>query len=187
MRHTIDVSGYLFRLRPVRLEDAAFIVELRTDPQRNAFIHYTAPDIAKQENWLRSYFEAPDDYYFIIEDELTGKREGTIGIHNYRAEENCAEWGRWVIRRGSKSGIPSMFLIFKVAFERLGLKYLFTHTVAENRTAIMILERFGMKERRRLPEHIRIGDRTYEAVEHQITRTDWESMFRLRSSQAGVS
>ncbi|MGH9610551.1 MAG: GNAT family N-acetyltransferase [Bryobacteraceae bacterium] len=121
MDHKLSISGNFFRLRPVSLEDAAFIVEVRTDPLRNRFINPTSLEVEKQEQWLKRYFEAPDDYYFIIENEATGEREGTVGIYRLDVEAKRAEWGRWVVRRGSKSAIPSLLLSFKLAFEQIGL------------------------------------------------------------------
>ncbi len=178
MDHKLSISGNFFRLRPVSLEDAAFIVEVRTDPLRNRFINPTSLEVEKQEQWLKRYFEAPDDYYFIIENEATGEREGTVGIYRLDVEAKRAEWGRWVVRRGSKSAIPSLLLSFKLAFEQIGLDSFYTHTAAENRSALMALERFGMEEKRHLPGYLHIGGRAYDAIEHEMTREKWSRIFR---------
>lgn len=184
MDHKLSISGYSFRLRPVSLEDAAFIVEVRTDPQRNRFINLTSADVEKQQQWLKRYFEEPDDYYFIIENQATGEREGTVGIYGLDAKAKRAEWGRWVVRRDSKSAIPSMLLSFKLAFQQIGLDSLYTHTAAENRNALMALERFGMQARCRLPGYLRIDGRTYDAIEHEMTRENWSRLFRPERDSA---
>ena len=55
------------RLRPVRLEDAAFIVWLRNLEHAKGRIGDSATDVASQKAWLQKYFDRPNDYYFLIE------------------------------------------------------------------------------------------------------------------------
>ena len=55
------------RLRPVRIEDAAFIVWLRNLDFVKGNVGDSATDVATQEAWLRAYFEREGDYYFIVE------------------------------------------------------------------------------------------------------------------------
>ena len=53
------------RLRPVRLEDAAFIVWLRNQEHVKGRVGDSATDVAGQEAWLKKYFTRAGDYYFI--------------------------------------------------------------------------------------------------------------------------
>ncbi len=39
MRHSLTIDGPAFRLRPVCIEDAAFIAALRADPERGRYLH----------------------------------------------------------------------------------------------------------------------------------------------------
>lgn len=124
MRHNIVMDGHAFRLRPVDVEDAGFILELRTDPDRNQYLHWVSNDLETQRQWLRDYFERPGDYYFLIENRETGQREGTAGIYNL--DRIFAEWGRWIVRAGSLAALESACLIYRVGFEVLGLESIFT-------------------------------------------------------------
>ena len=81
MEHSIRVTCARYRLRPVTLGDAAFIVELRSDPQLNRYLHEISPRVEDQVAWLERYFARPDDYYFIVEDADSGERHGAIGIY----------------------------------------------------------------------------------------------------------
>ncbi len=81
MEHSISVTCARYRLRPVTLGDAAFIVELRSDPQLNRYLHEISPRVEDQVAWLERYFARPDDYYFIVEDADSGERHGAIGIY----------------------------------------------------------------------------------------------------------
>ncbi len=104
MHHNLEIDGMAFRLRPVALEDAGFILELRSDPERSRYLHRGAADTASQEQWLRMYFKTPGDYYFVIENRSTGLREGTAGIYNFNDVRRDAEWGRWILRKGLARG-----------------------------------------------------------------------------------
>ena len=67
MRHTLQAEGFGVRLRPVRMEDAAFIVWLRNLEHVKGRVGDSAMDASAQETWLRAYFDRQGDYYFIIE------------------------------------------------------------------------------------------------------------------------
>lgn len=181
MRHNLTIAGSAYRLRPITLYDAQFIVVIRTHPSRSRFINYTPSDVEQQREWIERYFEKPNDYYFLIEDANTREPEGTLAIYDVNVEKKTAEWGRWVLRPGSKAALPSITLVFRAAFENLHLDLLRTHTVLENRSVIAILERAGMREARKLENYVQIGNRSYDVIEHQILRADW---LRRRSSSA---
>ena len=68
MKHTFHLDGYGYRLRPIRLSDAQFIIDTRLeDMDRNRFVHTISSDLSVQELWLRNYFEREDDFYFVNE------------------------------------------------------------------------------------------------------------------------
>jgi RimJ/RimL family protein N-acetyltransferase len=159
----------------VRLDDAAFIVALRTDPARNQFINVTVPDVSKQEEWLRAYFERRWDYYFVIEHCKTGEREGTLGVYDVDEQQQTAEWGRWIVRRGSKAAGPSGCLVFDLAFGDLGLSALHSYVAAEHTAVLDLLSALGMRQMAKLPARLSIAGVQHDAVKLRITRTDWEA------------
>ena len=68
VQHSISLTCVRYRLRPVTLNDAPFIVALRMDPLLNRFVHEVSPLVEDQVVWLERYFLRPDDYYFVVED-----------------------------------------------------------------------------------------------------------------------
>src|SRR5437867_9711980 len=104
MDHLMQAEGFGVRLRPVRLDDAAFIVWLRNLEHARGRVGDSAKDEAAQRAWLTTYFQRPGDYYFIIET-LGGQRVGAYGIYDVRGDS--AESGRWVIRPDVAAPIPS--------------------------------------------------------------------------------
>jgi RimJ/RimL family protein N-acetyltransferase len=127
VRHSLTIDGPAFRLRPVRIADAAFIAELRADPERARYLHRGPAGEVSQRRWLESYFERRDDFYFLIENQATGAPEGTVGIYNagWSIEgrtgrlQRDAEWGRWILRRGSLAALESACLVYRAGFEML--------------------------------------------------------------------
>lgn len=169
MKHNLVADGYSYRIRPITYEDAQFIIDVRLeDKERNCFIHEISSDVNIQYQWLDKYFERDDDYYFVIENKLLGEREGLIAI--YDVKENKAEWGRWVIKKGSLSAIESVDLIFKVAFEKLGLEELYCRTIEDNITVVSFHETVGLKKRGILNEFFELHGKRANAVEHYINR-----------------
>src|SRR5271169_6075212 len=113
MDHAIESEGLGTRLRPVRMEDAAFIVWLRNLDHARGRVGDSALTASGQQAWLRAYFDRPGDYYFIIE--TAGRIPvGAIGIYNVNGRS--AESGRWVIRPEVPAALPSATLAFEAAF-----------------------------------------------------------------------
>ena len=176
MKHNVIVDGPAFRLRPVRLDDAPFILELRTDPVRSRYLHRVPNDLGVQHRWLEAYFERAGDYYFIIESSTTGQPEGTIGIYNLDSGWRTAEWGRWIVRAGSLAAIESVCLVYRAGFERLDLASMYCRTIVENQHALAFHDSFGVRRRRILPDYFELEGRMLDAVESVLTREVWESL-----------
>lgn len=178
MRHNLEIDGSAFRLRPVRLEDARFIVELRSDPERGRYLHRGCIDAVSQEQWLRTYFKTPGDCYFVIENRSTGAPEGTAGIYNLNAARHDAEWGRWILRRGSLAALESACLIYRLGFDTLGLESIYCRTIVENASALAFHDSFGVERVRHLPRYFErdgrhLDARPLDAIEGCLTRARW--------------
>ncbi|HEV2827376.1 MAG TPA: GNAT family N-acetyltransferase [Pyrinomonadaceae bacterium] len=174
MRHSIRVEGKHYRLRPVTIGDSAFIVQLRTDPQRSRFIHPTSAALVDQEEWLNGYFERPGDYYFIVEQKETERAEGTIGIYNLDESHRCAEWGRWVLHPNSKGAFESCLLIYRTAFEVLGLNMVYCRTAIENVQVVLFHKALGLVTHEKLPAHFNFGGVSFDAIEQRMRKETWQ-------------
>jgi RimJ/RimL family protein N-acetyltransferase len=171
MRHELSLAGAAFGLRPVRDEDAAFIVGLRSDPELGRYLHPTSPNVADQLAWLARYYERPGDYYFVIERLATGAPEGLIGVYDIEAGQ--AEWGRWLLKPGSLAAVESAALVYRCAFELLQLDAVYCRTVAANERVVSFHDSCGIAERRLLPGHFELHGERVDAVEHRLTRDAW--------------
>src|SRR2546423_2905882 len=143
MTHSVQTEGFGIRLRPVRMEDAPFIVWLRNLEHVKGRIGDSAPDEAAQKAWLEAYFRRPGDYYFIVE--TIGRIPvGTYGV--YDAKGKSAESGRWVIRPEVLAAIPSAILGIDLDFGPLGFTELRVNTVATNQPVLSLNRKFGFRE-----------------------------------------
>ena len=176
MLHDRRAAGPAFVLRPVSLSDAAFITALRADSVRSRFLHPVSPDVAAQIAWYERYATRPGDYYFIVERAETGEAEGTIGLYDVDDGSRAAEWGRWVLREGSLAAVESAALIYDIAFAQFGLQRVYCRTVAANEAVVSFHRSFGLETRAVLPDHFRLGDVSYDAVEQELTRERWEAL-----------
>lgn len=165
MKHHLVIEGFSYRLRPVAERDAAFIVQTRLeDESRNQFIHKISRDVSAQEKWLENYFTREGDYYFVVENKFTRLPEGLIAV--YDVKDGRAEWGRWVLQKGSLAAPESVDLAFRAAFEKLGLLELYSRTVQDNAGVVSFHDSVKQKRRGVLENHFELNGCVYNAVEH---------------------
>ena len=176
MRHDISLTCVRYRLRPVTLEDAAFIVELRNDPLLNRFLHEISPRVEDQAHWIERYFERPGDYYFIVEDCNRGIPQGAVGLYDVAADLSGAEWGRWILKRGSMAAVESAWMIYEAAFARLSLASLSCRTVVDNGKVLSFHDNFGARRMAVLEGHFLLRGERRSAIEHCITADEWPEL-----------
>ncbi len=157
------------RLRPVRTEDAAFIVWLRNLEHARGRIGDTVNE-AGQRAWLEKYFTREGDYYFIIET-AGGISVGAYGIYNVRGKS--AETGRWVINPEIPAAIPSALLAFKTAFETLGMEELRVSTVSTNQLVLSLNRKFGFRQIGITANAQIINGQSVDLVNFLLEAKDW--------------
>jgi len=170
MQHSIQAEGFGVRLRPVRMEDAAFIVWLRNQDYVRGRVGDSAANAAGQEAWLKKYFEREGDYYFIVETP-GGIPVGTHGI--YDLQGTSAEKGRHIVRREVMAGVPAGLVATDLAFERLGLSELRATCVSTNVAVHSLHRRSGFKEVGILRGAQTINGEPVDLVQFLLTAEDW--------------
>lgn len=115
------VCGKNIVFREVTIEDAEFIVRLRTDPAKKRHLSETSEDVDKQKNFIAKYLESKTDYYFIISDKSMFP-VGTIRIYDTRDDSFC--WGSWIISNDAPktAAIESAIMIYDFAYYSLRFK-----------------------------------------------------------------
>jgi len=170
MEHSTRAEGFGVRLRPVRMEDAAFIVWLRNLDHAKGRVGDSATDVAGQQAWLKNYFARQDDYYFIIET-LGGMTAGSYGIYDVRG--NSAESGRWIVRPEVPAAVPSAIVAFDLAFDTLRLSELRVTTVSSNQLVLSLNRKFGFRQTGITPAGQIIGGKPADLVHFLLSSGDW--------------
>lgn len=130
-----EITKYGIHCRLVNVDDADFIVKLRTDAKRSRFIHKTDNDVSKQVEWIRNYKQREAEgleYYFIYD--INGKPFGVYRIYDMH-DDHCTE-GSWVCLplEDSSKTIASALIIRDIIFEDFQFDYdLFNVSVGNNK------------------------------------------------------
>lgn len=136
------VRGTSIFLREVATEDAEFIVNLRTAPEKSKHISATSSDIDKQKDFISSYLKSQADFYFIICD-WKFNRLGTVRIYDIRNNSFC--WGSWILSKESpkNAAIESALLIYDFAFFSLHYSSAHFDVRKGNERVVDFHKRFG--------------------------------------------
>ncbi len=136
------VLGKSIFFREVTVDDAGFIVELRTDPEKNKYISATSSDIDKQKEFIANYLKSQTEYYFVICD-WNRRSLGTIRIYDVRENSFC--WGSWILSKvaPNNAAIESALLIYDFAFFSLHYKKSHFDVRKENVKVVDFHKRFG--------------------------------------------
>lgn len=183
VRHDLVVEGEAFRLRPVEVKDAAFILHLRTDPELSRYVHPVSGRLEDQEAWIRDYGAREDDWYWIVARRFREESEGTIGLYDLQRDFARAEWGRWILKRGSLAATESAWLLYRVAFEYLDLNEVYCRTLVKNAQVLSFHDSCGLRRTKELPGFFTFQGEPVDAVEHCLSRTNWpavETMLRTK-------
>jgi RimJ/RimL family protein N-acetyltransferase len=136
-----QVIGKSVVLRDAAVEDAEFILSLRTDPVKGRFLSATANDVDLQKAWLAKYAGDDSQVYFIIEDKQ-GERYGTVRLYDQQGDSFC--WGSWILREGRPSGFAyeSALMVYSFALS-LGFTRCHFDVRKGNESVWQFHERFG--------------------------------------------
>jgi hypothetical protein len=166
IRKVHKIHGRQLVLRNATVEDAEFILALRTDMHKARHLSATSASLQDQIDWLRRYADATDQAYFIIESP-DGTRQGTVRLYDAQGESFC--WGSWILRDGAPSGaaVESTLLVYRYAIEVLGFSAAHFDVRRANEGVWSFHERFG-------------------AVRVRSTELDYEYTLSLEAIQASL-
>jgi RimJ/RimL family protein N-acetyltransferase len=170
MSHTITIERFGIRLRPVTMDDAEFIHQLRRSPELSKYIGEIDPRISVHRSWLQHYLQRDDDYYFCIE-LMSGKPVGTISINNITGGKG--NWGRWIISPSVQAAPASVWLIFHVAFDILGLSEVYSNTVIDNASVVSFHDSCGFVRTGIERNGLTIREVSYDMVIHSAMLDNW--------------
>lgn len=143
MKYNKKLEGIFTYLKSVEVEDAEFILKLRTDANISRFLNKTENDIKKQIKWIEEQQIRTNDYYFIIYDKTTDKKVGTYGIYNINNEQG--EFGRFICIDSPVQSIETGLLIADFAFNALNLEKAIASVDISNKKTISFQNKNKLK------------------------------------------
>jgi hypothetical protein len=117
------IFGKSTLLRPVRVSDAQFILDLRTDSTRNQYLSSVEKNLEHQVAWITEYKlreERGEEFYCIVEAIGSGDSLGTVRLYDFKSSSFA--WGSWIFKLGAPvfAAIESALLVYDHAFFELG-------------------------------------------------------------------
>lgn len=176
MRHAYQINGLTFRIRPIQIADAAFVVFLRGNPNLNKYLNPISGKIEDQIKWIESYFERENDYYFVVEKIKDNQPEGLVSLYDVSLDKKEGEWGRWILKEGSSAAVESASLIYKFSFEVLGLERIYCRTVVDNIKVCSFHDSCGLARGSVIKNYF---FEKLDAQEHVMTNDIWEKQKKI--------
>lgn len=133
-------KGKCVSLKPVEINDAEFIIALRTQKGNAEYINKTSSYLDDQIAWMEKESQDSSSYYFIILNS-TSEPIGTISLYNI--EDKMGEFGRWICNGSALESLESALLIHQFAFDTLKLKEVYTRTLSDNQKVVSFHRKFG--------------------------------------------
>lgn len=125
MLEKISSKTIFFKLADV--EDAEFILELRTNTEYNKHLSVTKASLTEQRKWLAEYKnreKEKKEFYFIIYRKDSDERIGTVRMYDFVDNIKSFCWGSWILneRKTASSALESALLVYKIGFYSLGFE-----------------------------------------------------------------
>lgn len=110
--------GKTLEMHDAREQDAAFILSLRTDPEKSRHLSSVSARLEDQRDWLRRYARGQGQAYFIIRH--AGQPIGTVRLYDGRGDSFC--WGSWILTdsRPRQAAVESALMVYAFALDHLG-------------------------------------------------------------------
>jgi len=132
-------------LRLVCVDDAEFIVRLRSDESKGKYLSASDNYLAAQRAWITEYKErelAGSEYYFVIQG-VDGECLGVVRLYDFQGDSFC--WGSWIMKPGAPSyaAIESALTVYEIAFGELHFKQSHFDVRKKNEKVVGFHKRFG--------------------------------------------
>ena len=143
-----SLEKYGLKVRLVNEDDAAFIVSLRSDPDKTKYMITLDNNIESQKEWIKEYKKREReglDYYFIYSNNMDIPI-GVNRISHIDFKERIAKTSSWIAIKGLINETFKMSVIqSEIAFNILGLETTWCDIHKENKKVVKIFEKFNYK------------------------------------------
>lgn len=137
------VVGKTLTFRDAKVDDAAFILSLRTDENKSRYLSAVSADLSAQQEWLENYTYSQGQAYFIIQ--YQDEPIGTVRL--YDAQQNSFCWGSWILKDGrpTHAAMESALMVYSYAIDDLAFQSAHFDVRKGNERVWKFHERFGAR------------------------------------------
>ena len=171
-------GGTRVTLRPMEIADTDDVLRWRSDPEILAQLFADQPPTrAGHLRWLEGIRARGDRQEFVIVEQATGRRIGTIGLSQIDHANRRAEYGILIGEadaRGKGFGREASRLILQHAFNELGLHRVYLHVFADNAAAIRLYEHVGLRREGVLRRHAFKRGAFRDVVVMAVLSDEWQ-------------
>lgn len=159
------LTGEFVRLRPLRVADAELTFRWRT-ASRARLLNAGSQTVEQQAAWIAGRPAAEWNYVIEL---LDGRPVGMLSLIGVDAVNRHGEPGRFLIGeedavRGVPVAVEAMSLLYRLAFEDLGLIRVFGIVAAGNPLMLKWQKFLGMREEGRLRDHLCLDGRVQDGI-----------------------
>lgn len=135
------VKGKTISFRNAVVDDAEFILSLRTNKSLSKFLSPTGNSIDDQKKWLEKYEKDTGQAYFIIVH--NEKKIGTVRLYDAKGISFC--WGSWILEktRPRQAAVESALMVYAYAVDHLGFEKAHFDVRKGNEKVWKFHEKFG--------------------------------------------
>jgi len=141
LRKAASVMGKTLNFRNAQIDDADFILSLRTDKEKSRYLSSVNGDLNEQRAWLERYSKDYSQAYFIIE--YQGEAIGIVRLYDQQRSSFC--WGSWILvnSRPNHAAMESALMVYAYAVDHLGFTAAHFDVRKGNERVWQFHERFG--------------------------------------------
>jgi RimJ/RimL family protein N-acetyltransferase len=174
--------GKKITLKPLKVEDAKFTLELRYDIDANkALIGYPYPvNLENEKQWVENLYTkgSRESIYYAIEENSSKDFAGYLSLQKINYINRNGDFGIILLKRfrGKGYSTDAMKLFFSYIFEQINLRKIKLEVLKENNKAIKIYKDIGFKEEGIFKEHIYQDGKYKDLVLMSLFSTDFKNI-----------
>jgi diamine N-acetyltransferase len=159
------LRGEFVNLRPLEVADAELTLRWRT-AARARFLNAGAQTVDQQAAWIAA---RPDSEHNYVIELVDGRPVGMLSLTDIDPVHRRGEPGRFLIGdeiavQGVPAAVEAMKLLYRLAFEELGLVRVCGIVAAENTRVLKWQKFLGMREEGRLRDHLFLNGRFQDGL-----------------------
>lgn len=164
-QETTVLSGEFVNLRPLVVADAELTLSWRLG-SRARLLNVGSATVEEQERWIAA--RPGTERNFVIE-LVSSRPVGMLSLIGIDLVDRSAETARFLIGdeaavQGVPAAVEAMKLLYRLAFDDLGLERVFGTVVSSNSLMVKWQKFLGMREEGRLRRHYYLDGEFHDAV-----------------------